>query len=176
MKPQASLLARFGGGLLLAAMLAPLAYSNPDFSGRWKFDPEHSTALDPWSTMEITMAVEGDEVSIVRRYGGDKRNATESMALDLTQPSQVVSTEGWWDNRHIGAYLGDDLQQTVAARWLDGGRTLQLNIDLVLETAQGDTPVRILREMRLSRDGQTLRVFQLRSSRNLPIVRVFRRQ
>jgi len=166
--------------LLLAVTLAgaclPVAHAASDFDGHWKFDPEMSTALDPWSTMSITINAQGDEVSIVRKFGGDKRNASESMILDMTLPTQVVEVEGWWDNRHIGAYMGGDKQQTVEAKWLDEGRTLQLNINLILETAQGESPVRVLREMRLSRDGQTLRVLQIRSSRNLPIVRVFRKQ
>jgi len=166
--------------LLLAVALVgaclPLTHAESDFNGRWLFDPEMSTALDPWSTMAIAIDVQGDEVSITRKFGGDKRNASESMMLDMSLPSQVVEVEGWWDNRHIGAYIGGDKKQTVAAKWLDEGRTLQLNIDMILETAQGESPVRVLREMRLSRDGQTLRVLQLRSSRNLPIVRVFRKQ
>ena len=84
-----------------------------------------------------------------------------------------MEVEGWWDNRHIGAYLGGGKKQTVAARWLDEGQTLQLNVEMILDTSQGEAPVRVLREMRLSRDGKTLRVLQLRSSRTLPIVRVF---
>lgn len=161
---------------LLAAICVSSLQAHSDFDGRWKIDLEKSTALDPWQSLEIEIQTDGDIVSIVRQFSTGKRNATESMVLDMTQASQVVEVEGWWDNRHIGAYLGGDKQQTIAAKWLDKGRTLQLNIELVLETAQGESPIRVLREMRLSRDGQTLRVLQLRSSRNLPIVRVFRKQ
>jgi hypothetical protein len=163
-------------GFVFAGAFLTSSHAASDFDGHWKFDPEMSTALDPWSTMSITIAAQGDAVSSVRKFGGDKRNASEAMILDMTLPTQVVEVEGWWDNRHIGAYLGGDKQQTVEAKWLDEGRTLQLNINMILETAQGESQVRVLREMRLSRDGQTLRVLQIRSSRNLPIVRVFRKQ
>jgi len=162
--------------LVLSILLAPLlpnAVANPGFEGRWEIDTSRSTALDPWRSMAIEIAVEGDQVSIVRLFGGGSRVAKESMNIDTSLPSQTVGVEGWWDNRHIGAYLGGGNEQTVTARWLDDGQTLQLEIEMILETSQGDTPVRVLREMRLSRDGQTLRVFQLRSSRNLPVVRVF---
>ena len=98
------------------------------------------------------------------------------MMLDTTIPSQTVEVDGWWDNRHIGAYLGGGKKQTIAAKWLDEGQTLQLNIEMILETSQGESPVRVMREMRLSQDGKTLRVLQIRSSRNLPIVRVFNRR
>jgi hypothetical protein len=149
------------------------AQRNPAFSGRWKIDRNRSTALDPWRSLDLDISVDGDSVSITRYYGAGSRVAQESMAIDTSLPSQTVSVEGWWDNRHIGAYLGGKTEQTVKTRWLDGGQTLQLHIDMILETSQGETPVRVLRELRLSDDGRTLTVIQLRSSRNLPVVRVF---
>lgn len=158
---------------ILVMPLLTIAHANSDFAGRWEIDTSKSTALDPWRSLAIEIAVDGDKVSITRHFGGGTRVAQESMTVDTTVPSQVVKVEGWWDNRHIGAYLGGGKEQTVAAKWLDDGQTLQLNVEMILETSQGETPVRVLREMRLSRDGKTLRVLQLRSSRNLPIVRVF---
>lgn len=152
-----------------------IAQPNANFSGRWKIDREKSTPLDPWSNLEIEISINGDSVAIGRYYSAGSRVAQETMALDMSLPSQVVAVEGWWDNRHIGAYLGNDKKQTVSAKWLDNGRTLHLDVDMILETSQGDTPVRVIREMRLSDDGQTLTVLQLRSSRNLPVVRVFNR-
>ena len=162
--------------LILSMILAPLfstAHANPGFNGRWQIDTSRSTALDPWRSLAIEITVEGDQVSITRFFGGGTRVAQESMTVDTTVSTQSVEVEGWWDNRHIGAYLGGGKKQTVEARWLDEGQTLQLKIEMILETSQGDAPVRVHREMRLSRDGQTLRVLQLRSSRNLPVVRVF---
>ena len=163
--------------VLFSIILAiPLrAQPNTNFSGRWKIDTGKSTPLDPWSNLEIDIAVHGDSVSIIRYYSAGSRVTQESMTLDMTLPSQEVKVEGWWDNRHIGAYLGNDKKQTVAAKWLDGGQTLQLNIDMILETSQGETPLRVIRELRFSDDGRTLTALQLRSSRNLPVVRVFNR-
>ena len=46
---------------------------------------------------------------------------------------------------------------------------------MILETSQADTPVRVIREMRLSDDENTLVVIELRSSRDKPIVRYFKR-
>lgn len=164
--------------------LLSVAQANPAFSGLWTIsaaetttrDPEaRSTATDPWRNLDIEIEVDGDQVSITRSFRGGSRVARESMTVDTSVPSQVVTVEGWWDNRHIGAYLGGGKKQTVAAKWLDGGRTLQLNIEMILETSQGETPVRVLREMRLSDDGETLVVIQLRSSRNSPIVRIFKK-
>jgi len=161
--------------LFALSALTSIAQPNPGFEGRWKIDKEQSTPLDPWSNLEIEIEMSGDSVSIGRFYSAGSRVAQETMALDMTLPSQVVTTEGWWDNRHIGAYLGNDKQETVAAKWLDGGQTLQLMIDMILETSQGNAPVRVIRELRLSDDGKTLTTLQIRSSRNLPVVRVFNR-
>lgn len=172
MKPLMKLLV----AVTLAGACLSVAHAASDFNGTWKIDLEKSSALDPWNTLNLTIDVQGDNVAITRHFSTGKRNAKESMTLDMTQTSQVVEVEGWWDNRHIGAYLGGDNKQTVEAKWLDEGRTLQLNITMILETAQGASPVRVLREMRLSRDGQTMHVLQLRSSRNIPVVRVFRKQ
>lgn len=161
--------------LLVEASTQLSAQPNPGFSGRWKIDTEKSTPLDPWRSLEIDISIRGDSVTVGRYYSAGSRVAQETMSLDLSLPSQVVTVEGWWDNRHIGAYLGNDKKETVAAKWLDDGQTLQLMIDMVLETSQGDTPVRVIRELRLAKDGKTLTTLQIRSSRNLPIVRVFNR-
>jgi len=174
----------FLAGLLPIAVFLPAIHANPDFSGLWTInagdtttmDPEaRSTATDPWSDLDIEIEVDGDLVTITRIYRGGSRISRESMTVDTAIPPQVVTVEGWWDNRHIGAYLGGGKIHTVAARWLDEGRTLQLNIEMVLETSQAETTVRVLREMRLSEDGETLVCLQLRSSRNKPIVRFFKR-
>ena len=176
-------------GILLAALsalitLVPFAHANPEFNGLWTIsaaetttrDPEaRSTATDPWRNLDIEIEVEGDQVTLIRSFRGGTRVTRESMTVDTSIPDQVVTVEGWWDNRHIGAYLGGDKKQTVAAKWLDDGQTLQLNIDMILETSQAETPVRVLREMRLSEDGEILAVIELRSSRNKPIVRFFKR-
>lgn len=162
--------------LALCTLLLPLdafAQSPTAFAGYWETDRDRSSALDPWRSIDMEISVAGDSVTIVRHYDAGRRKATETMALDTSVESQAVETEGWWDNRHIGAYLGNDNTQMVASEWLDDGRTLRLNVDLVLETSQGETPVRVYRELRLSDDGQRLTDLQLRSSRNLPVVRVY---
>lgn len=154
-------------------LTVPTVAADDGFSGLWRIDLDRSTAIDPWRGLDLQIDVNDSEVSIVRYYKAGSRVAEESMTLDMALDSQVVTVEGWLENRHIGAYLGDGNRQTVRAKWLDGGRTLQLEVQMLLETSQGETNVRVLRELRLSQDGKTLREFQLRSSRNLPTVCVF---
>ncbi|MEZ5277970.1 MAG: hypothetical protein R3F07_16430 [Opitutaceae bacterium] len=170
--------------LLPFIVMASVTHANSAFSGLWTIsagettstDPAaRSTALDPWRKLDMAIEVKGDTVAIVRTFGGGSRVATETMTVDTSLPGQEITVEGWWDNRHIGAYLGNDKRIHVSAKWLDSDRTLQLMIDMVLETSQTDTPVRVIREMRLSDDGDTLVVIELRSSRDKPIVRYFKR-
>lgn len=138
-------------------------------------DISRSSAPDPWRSIEMAIEVDGSKVSITRHYSAGSRAVQESMSLDTELPSQTVKVEGWWDNRHIGAYLGNENQEIVSAKWLDESQTLQLNIELVLESSQGSSKVRILRELKLSKDGNTLREIQIRSIRNLPVTRTFTR-
>lgn len=116
-------------------------------AGYSKTDTEKSSALDPWRRIDMEISVEGETVTLIRLYDAGRRKAVETMVIDTSAPSQVVETEGWWDNRHIGAYLGNNNKQTVAAKWLYNGQTLRLSIDLVLETSRGAMPVRVFREL-----------------------------
>jgi hypothetical protein len=184
MKPTLHHSLRFMAGLLPTVAFFSFAHANPAFSGLWTIsssdtttsDPEaRSTALDPWRRLDMEIEVNGSQVTIVRTFGGGSRVATETMNLDTSIPTQTITVEGWWDNRHIGAYLGNNRQVDVTALWLDDDQTLQLLIEMVLETSQDSTPVRVIREMRLSDDGETLVVIEIRSSRNKPIVRFFKR-
>jgi hypothetical protein len=63
----------------------------------------------------------------------------------------------------------------MTASWLDA-RTLGVVSHYILETSQGSTPVRSTYEYRLSGGGDVLTVIELRSSRDLPIVHVFKRR
>jgi hypothetical protein len=53
---------------------------------------------------------------------------------------------------------------------------LKLETNLVLEAQQGDHPVHIYDEFRLSPDGRTLTQFQLRSTRDQALVYVYNRE
>lgn len=160
----------FAGVLLLQTALAESA-----FNGRWKLDVEQSTSLDPWSTLEMEIAVTDDTISVIRHFGAGTRVADETIKLENKPVAQTVTVEGWWDNRHIDAWLANDNQIEVTPDWQDDGRTLVLQIKMVLETQQGDRAVRVTRTLKLSEDGQTLREVQNRESRKLPLVQVYQK-
>jgi hypothetical protein len=160
---------------LCAGLLAHQASANPAFNGQWKLDPAQSTSLDPWSALAMDITVQGDRLSLVRHYSAGTRVAQETLNLANQAQSQTVTVEGWWDNRHIDAWLAHDNRIEVTPEWRDEGRTLQLNITMVLETQQGEIPVTVTRTLQLSEDGQTLREVQQRSSRKRPVIHVYQK-
>ena len=100
---------------------------------------------------------------------------SDRLVLDLGQPETTVPLDYWPDNRHLGAYIGDDHTRRVRPQWLDGGRILRLSTDLTLETQQGPRAVNILSDFKVSANGAQLTITELRSTRNRPVVYIFNR-
>lgn len=161
--------------LFAGALLTQAAAAHSDFNGRWQLDVEQSTSLDPWSMLEMEIAVTDDAISVVRHFGAGTRVADETIKLENKPVAQTVTVEGWWDNRHIDAWLANDNQIEVTPEWRDDGRTLVLHIKMVLETQQGDRAVGVTRTLKLSADGQTLREVQNRESRKRPVVQIYQK-
>lgn len=152
------------------------AEANPGFAGEWVTDSDLSSALDPFSRIELNIAVDGTEIHIEETYTTGRRRNTNTYTLDTAVDVNVVPIDWWADNRHIGAFIGGDKTVLIRADWVDNGETLRLQSDFILQTSQGETPVRATSEYRLSRNGERLTRIDLRSSRNLPVVRVFKRR
>jgi hypothetical protein len=151
------------------------AAMEPALAGTWKFDPARSTELSPWKTYDLTIAVSGSQVTVDRKLAWGRRDYSDRLALDLARPETTAPLEYWPDNRHLGAYVGDQKTKRVRATWLDAGRILRLSTDLVLETQQGPRAVNILSDYKVSANGAQLTLTELRSTRNRPVVYVFTR-
>jgi len=144
-------------------------------AGTWRFDPANSSDLSPWQTLDLEIDVQGSKVTLTRHLGAGRRTFDDVTPLDLSQAVNVVPVEWWSDNRHLGAYIGGDHTKKVRTEVLDGGRILRTITDLVLDTQQGARAVNILTDYKLSVSGTQLTVVELRSTRNQPIVYVFKR-
>lgn len=161
---------------LVALFITSLGVASASpLAGTWCLLPERSTDLSGWKALDLTIGVEGDVVTITRNFAAGRRTFSDTTPVDLTQSANVVPVSWWPDNRHIGAYIGGDKTETVHGRWLDGGRGLRLESDLVLATQQGERPVNILRNFTLSANGRQLTLIELRSTRNRPVTYVFTR-
>ena len=145
-----------------------------DLAGSWTIDPKASSAIDPWSRILLEIRVDGDRIHIGRTFSTGRRTTSQEYTLE-TGRSVEVPVKWWPGNRHIGAYIGGDMTERIHTEWADDGRTLLLDAHYILSTSQGEMPVRSHFEYRLSPDGSTLTVIELRSSRDKPVVHVFQR-
>lgn len=164
---------RLLAGVFVGALLLPSTHAESAFNGRWQLDPEQSTSLDPWRSIEMEIAVSDNQLAVSRHFGAHTRTVDETIKLANQAKPQTITVEGWWDNRHIDAWLANHNQIEVTPEWQDDGRTLVLRIKMILETQQGDRTVGVTRTLKLDPDGQTLREVQVRESRNLPIEQVY---
>lgn len=160
------LLVFFGG--LVTAGASPIA-------GTWRFNPARSTELSPWRTYDLVIAVEGNTVTLQRKLAAGRRTHEDTTRIDTARPVNVVPSDYWPDNRHLGAYMGGKKQMQIRAEWLDQRRLLRLSNDLVLDTQQGPREVNILSDYKVSANGAQLTLTMLRSTRNRPVVYVFER-
>lgn len=161
--------------LLFASIFVSLAdAAESELAGAWTIDRDASSAIDPWSRIELDFQIDGDAITLTKRVSAGHRGNSQVYPLVVNKTAKV-KINLWTGNRHIGAYIGGDGTEKMHTTWQDKGRTLQVVSRYTLRTSQGDTPVRSHFEYRLSPCGKELTVIELRSSRNQAMVQVFRR-
>lgn len=158
------------------AVAAPAEVPRSPLAGAWRTDADKSQDLGGWTSVEIRFEFSGDMVSIERRFTAGRRVWTDRVALDATARSEAGVPVPWWpDNRIIAATIGGDGTRRMRASWLDQRRLLRVESSLVLATQQGERDVNILSDYKVSADGGTLTLVELRSTRARPVVSVFKR-
>lgn len=160
----------------LSMFMATATFAGSPFEGNWVIDKELSTAFDPWRSIHLKIAAQGQKVTIEELHTTGRRKASQRYDLDLAESRNQIPIGLWTGNRHIGAYIGGDRTMTIDARLVDEGRTLVLECHYVLDTSQGATPVRSHKEFRVSADGDQLIVMELRSTRPRPILHIFNKE
>jgi hypothetical protein len=161
--------------LLVFFLVSLSASAASPLAGHWRIDTARSTELSPWKAYDLVITGEGDHLTITRQFAAGRRTYEDVTPLDLTLAANVVPVTWWADNRHLGAYIGGDRTKKVRGEWLDDGRLLRLNTDLVLDTQQGARAVNILSDFKVSANGAQLTLTELRSTRNRPVVYIFHR-
>lgn len=161
-------------GLLLLATLVPSLAAQPGFAGRWRLDPAASSALDGWQKADLVLALDGSRVDV----GYDLTwRTTRVEAVNRFDTAATVSLRDFFriEARHMAVYPAKGGVTRASADWIDGGRTLRTEAVTPVEVSQGVVPLRITTEYRLSEQGDTLTVIELRSARPRPLVYVFRK-
>ncbi|MDB6169421.1 MAG: hypothetical protein JWM88_2285 [Verrucomicrobia bacterium] len=165
---------------ILAAVETPLggAGPSPGFAGTWKLDVARSTPIRPWDQESMTITVNSDKVVIVRNLAwGADRKASDTTTVKPDGATSTANPVGYWlDTWYTNVYIGGDHQKHVTGEWLDAGRVLKIESTFRLEAQQGDHPVHLYDEYRLSADGHTLKQYELRSTRDQPMVYFFTRE
>lgn len=166
------------GSLLAAELSAQEAAAAPSLAGKWVLDVAHSTPIRPWDHETMTIEVKDDTVTITRNlaWGADRKASDTTTAKTDGKTVTANPVTYWLDTWYTNIYIGGDHQKRVTAEWLDGGRVLKLETNLMLEAQQGDHPVQIHEEYRLSPDGRTLTLYRLRSTRDQAMTYVFNRE
>ena len=121
-----------------------------------------------------------EQVSVVLTrnlaWGPDRKVNDTTVAVTDGKTVTANPVAYWLDTWYTNVYIGGDHVKRVTGEWLDGGRVLKLETKLALEAQQGDIPVHIYEEYRLSADGKTLKLYELRSTRDEALVYTFTRQ
>ena len=165
-----AILSLFLGALLLARLGA----AESAFNGRWRLDVERSTALDGWTTWDLVVAVNGDKVSLQHdmTWGATKQSATN--VVNTAAPADVKDFFRV-EQRHMAVYSRPGETTHVTTKWLDGGRTLQVEAEAPIEISQGNTSMRLYQEYRLVEGERTLVLIELHNTRNRPLVYRFKK-
>jgi hypothetical protein len=162
--------------IALGLLLLPLGLlaTDPGFNGRWRLDTSISTALDGWTAMDLVVSIEDDEVVLQH----DMRwRSTRVTAINRVNTAGPVELRDFFriEQRHMAVYRPVDSVTPVTAAWLDDGRTLRVEANHEVETSQGTTKMRITSEYRLQEGDKTLTLIELHSTRDRPLVYVFRK-
>jgi hypothetical protein len=147
------------------------------FAGKWKLDAARSSSVKPWETVDMEIAVKGDSLEISRALTWTQhRHVSDLIVVKPDDQTVTVNPLKYWvDTWFNNAYIGGDHAQHVKGGWLDRGRILRLDINFALELQQGDYPVHVYREYRLSTDHNTLEIYELRSTRDQPLTFLYTR-
>jgi hypothetical protein len=160
-------------GCLGALWLVAAASANPALAGRWRLDPTLSTALDGWNKMDLVVALDGTQVALTHDM---QWRSTKLVATNTLDTAQAVELKDFFrvEQRHMAVYPAKQGVTRATAAWIDGGRTLRTEVFTPVEVSQGDVLMRITSEYRVSETGDTLTLIELHSSRNRPLVYVFK--
>lgn len=159
---------------LLLAALAAVAHANPGFNGRWRLDPAASSALDGWTKADLVLTVDGPRVAILHDMTWRSTRFAATNTFDTTAPVELKDFFRI-EQRHMAVYPAKDGVTRATAAWIDGGRTLRTEAFTPVEVSQGIVTMRLTSEYRLSELGDTLTLIELHSSRNRPLVYVFKK-
>jgi hypothetical protein len=162
----------FGG--LMVLLCCSIASATPDINGRWRLDTTLSSALDGWQAMDLVITRQESEVAVTHEM---RWRTTRLDATNVFNTAQSVTLSDFFrvEQRHMAVYPTKGGHSHANSTWLDDGKTLRVEILTDVEVSQGDVTMRIYQEYRVSELNETLTLIELHSTRNRPLVYVFKK-
>ena len=167
-------LTRFLIGGFLTLVFTSIALASPEISGRWRLDPKLSTALDGWHAADLVINRDGTKISFEHNMRWRTTLFDATNVYDTARPVEMADFFRI-EQRHMAVYPAKGGHTHATASWVDNGRTLRVEIDTTVEVSQGDVEMRIYQEFRVSELSDTLTLIELHSTRNRPLVYVFKK-
>ncbi len=166
---------------LLVILVLSISGSEKTIYGHWKLVPEQSTDLVTWRYRQLELIIENNngEVTLLHNWSRRKQTAfVDSMTFSPGKdPAYMVQkTATWAGNWYMGILSQVGSKKKISGEWKDEHRVLQVETEEVLQTSQGETVLKTVREYRLETDGDRITVNEKRATRPTPITMIFERQ
>lgn len=166
--------------LFLLACVPAAASSQPALFGSWDFRPARSTDVALWRSRIPRIEITGTQNEINLRYEWREGKTVAMVDSFRVRPGgpqshSTVTSQIWPDNWFMGVLAKKGTARSSSARWRTLPGELDLTTDQIVETSQGETTLRTVREFRLADSGATLIVTERRSTRPTPVIMTFER-
>jgi len=166
--------------LFLVACVPAAATCQPTLFGSWDFRPARSTDVALWRSRVPRIDITGTQNEIIIRYEWREGKTVAMVDSFRVRPGgpasrSTVTSQIWPDNWFMGVLAKKGTARTSSAHWRTLPGELDLTTDQSVETSQGETTLRTVREFRLDASGATLTVTERRSTRPTPVIMTFER-
>jgi hypothetical protein len=157
-------------GILLTALawgLIPTVVRAADgFAGRWELVPQVSSEISLYNALSLEFVVDGDEVQIVHKWGTSRSfSDTFRIVADGRENWIPVAHRVWPTNVFMGISMIPGAKRRAVARWTEGGKALQVELEEPLRGSQGRRTVRGIHTYRLLDDPDILEYTVRRETR-----------
>jgi hypothetical protein len=164
---------------LLIALSGGIHAAEPAAAGKlagvWNIVPGKGTELSMWSNVTLAISAVGQTLEIQRSQRRGRRFQNDTFHFDLSKLFTINTIARWSDSIHVNMTFDSPTRVPMQARLLDDGRLLRIEYELVLSVQQGQADINVLTDYKVSDDGSTLTVTELRSTRDHPLTRTYER-
>lgn len=137
-----------------------------ELAGTWELIPGHSTDIDHFRTLGLTIRASGSSVTIIQTWRA-RLTVTDSLTLTPGGKEIGIPVDGWVNphNVFMGMRRVEGNTRRVSARYDEGGRALLITDRITLRGSQGAKPVTVTHRYALTPEKDILTYTVSRSIR-----------